>query len=272
MGLRIFDNLEQLFTEMSDTSNLGTLGIVPTTGFFHYGVLELIQRSRSENDTTLVIVMDPTDLGQDFKFNYEELNYSDREHLIRQGVDAFVLLPKAITPRFVLQEKFFGDFLGLKREVIQSFATRFLKLLVRIRPQNLYWSDLHYRQALILDNLIQDFAPTVNLVRHSIVRESNGLPHSSVNALLSSSEKDFAIRFHKILLEQFQECIGLSSKMVVDRIVDSLEDEGFADVSIQIFDERMDHSETIGKLSRLFASVKIRDVNLVDNLPVKIAS
>lgn len=271
MGLRIFDNLEQLMTDFSGTTGLGSLGLVPTTGFFHYGILELIQRSRTENDFTLVMILDPSDLGQDFDFDYEQLNYSDREHLVRQGVDACVLVPKAITPRFVIEEKFFGEHMGLKKDVVQTFATRFLKLLVRLRPKNLYWSDLYYRQGLILDHLIQDFAPEVNLVQLDIARESSGMPHSSVNALLSASEKEFAIRFHKILAEQFQQCVGLNSRMVIDRIVDSLEDEGFADVSVQIFDERMDRSESIGKLSRIFASVKIRDVQLVDNLPVNIS-
>ena len=58
--------------------------------------------------------------------------------------------------------------------------------------------------------------------------------------------------------------------MVTDRITDLLENEGFAGVQVRIFDERMNHNESIGKLSRIFASVKIRDVAIVDNLPVKI--
>ena len=54
--------------------------------------------------------------------------------------------------------------------------------------------------------------------------------------------------------------------MVIDRITDLLENEGFADVDVRIFDERMNHSDSIGKLSRVFASIKIRDVIIVDNL------
>ena len=270
MGLRIFENLEQLFHEVGSVAASGTIGIIPTTGFFHYGVLEMIQRSRSENDNTIMIVLDPLEMGQSASFIYEELNFSDREHLIRQGVDGFVLVPKAIANRFVVQESYFGDLLGLPEKVVQTFVTRFLKILVRLRPLHVYWSDLYYRQALILEHLIEDYSPDVRLIRHAITRDSNGIPHSSSNSLLSASEKDFSFTFHTILKDQFQDCVGLSSQMVTDRITDLLENEGFAGVQVRIFDERMSHNESIGKLSRIFASVKIRDVAIVDNLPVKI--
>ena len=270
MGLRIFENLEQLFHEVGSLNASGTIGVIPTTGFFHYNVLEMIQKSRSENDTTIIIILDPTDMGQDASFTYEELSFSDREHLIRQGVDGFVLVPKSIANRFVVQESYFGDLMGLPENIVQAFVTRFLKILVRLKPLHVYWSDLYYRQALILENLIEDFSPSVKLMRHAISRDSNGVPHSSSSSLLTASEKDFSLNFHRILKEQFQDCVGLNSQMVIDRITDLLENEGFANVDVRIFDERMNHSDSIGKLSRVFASVKIRDVVIIDNLPVKL--
>lgn len=270
MGLRIFENLEQLFLEVGTFSSSGTIGLIPTTGFFNYSILEMIQKSRSENDTTIIIALDPKDMGQKANFTYEDLSFSDREHLIRQGVDGFVLVPKSIANRFVVKENYFGELMGLPENIVQAFVTRFLKILVRLRPVHIYWSDLYYRQALILENLIEDFSPDVKLRRHDITRDSNGAPHYSSNALLTTSEKQFSLNFHKILHDQFQDCVGLDSQMVTDRITDLLENEGFADVEVQIFDERMSHSDSIGKLSRVFASVKIRDVLIEDNLPVKI--
>ncbi len=270
MGLRIFENLEQLFHEVGTLTSSGTIGVIPTTGYFHYNVLEMIQKSRAENDTTIMIVLDPIDMGQNASFIYQELNFSDREHLIRQGVDGFVLVPKSISNRFIVHENYFGELMGLPENIVQAFVTRFIKILVRLRPLHVYWSDLYYRQALILENLIEDFSPSVNLMRHAITRDSNGIPHSSSSSLLTASEKDFSLNFHKILKDQFQDCVGLSSQMVTDRITDLLENEGFADVQVQIFDERMDHNDSIGKLSRIFASVKIRDIVIVDNLPVRI--
>ena len=269
MSLRIFENLERLYHEVGSVASSGTVGIVPATGFFHYGVLEMVQRSRSENDNTIVILLDPIEMGQNANFSYEELNFSDREHLIRQGVDGFVLVPKAISNRFIIRESYFGEIMGLPEEAVQAFVTRFLKILVRLRPLHIYWSDLYYRQALILEHLIEDYSPSVKLIRHAITRDSNGIPHASSNSLLSASEKDFSNSFHITLREQFQDCVGLSTQMVTDRITDLLENEGFANVQVRIFDERMSHTDSIGKLSRIFASVTIRDVVIVDNLPVK---
>lgn len=269
MGLRIFDNLEQLFHEVGALCSSGTIGIIPSTGHFQYNTLEMIQKSRSENDTTIIIVLDPIDMGQTASFTYEQLSFSDREHLIRQGVDGIVLVPKSISNRFILKENYFGNLMGLPENVVQAFVTRFLKILVRLRPLHVYWSDLYYRQALILENLIEDFSPGVTLMRHDITRETNGIPHSSSSSLLTASEKDFSLNFHRILYDQFNDCVGLNSQMVIDRITDLLENEGFADVDVRVFDERMNNNDSIGKLSRVFASVKIRDVVIVDNLPVR---
>ena len=122
MGLRIFENLEQLFLEVGTFSSSGTIGLIPTTGFFNYSILEMIQKSRSENDTTIIIALDPKDMGQKANFTYEDLSFSDREHLIRQGVDGFVLVPKSIANRFVVKENYFGELMGLPENIVQAFC------------------------------------------------------------------------------------------------------------------------------------------------------
>jgi len=268
MSLKVCNSIEQLLRDHEATRPGARLGLVTSTGHLHPGSLELIQEAKRIYDCVVVVFLDGEEMAGASCYPYEELSHNDHEHLTRQGVEYVLVQSPALSPRFRVEDRIFSKRMGLDKELVDRFLTAHLKLILQLQPAGLFFSDLHYRQAQILKNFMEDFQLNVVLNQYTLTRDARGLPHSSVNTLLNESDREFAAKFSKILRENFKNCIGLMSEKIVTKISDLLEDEGFTGVKVHIFDDRLDHEDTIGKRSRLFASIRIKNYILEDNLAV----
>ena len=178
-----------------------TIGFVPTMGALHDGHLELVRRSKRENDITVVsIFVNPTQFGPHEDFNrYPRLVQKDKQLLRRAGVD-YLLLP-TVSGMYPA-----GDSLFVSMDSANSAAavttmycgksrpghyrgvlTVCAKLFNIVRPGRVYMGAKDYQQTVVIERLIEELHLGIKLVRVPTVREADGLALSSRNRYLSAS-------------------------------------------------------------------------------------
>jgi len=231
-----------------------SLGYVPTMGALHEGHLSLVDRSRTENDRTLVSIFvnptqfdDPADLDA-----YPRTLERDLEMLDAAGVD-FVLLPRA--------EEMYAD--GFHYRVSETdlsttlegihrpghfdgVLTVVLKLLNIAAAERAYFGEKDWQQLRLVRGMADAFFLPTTIVACPTVRESTGLALSSRNARLTTPDRERAATLHRVL----------SSAATVEDAIDQLTDAGFA----------VDY--VADRDGRRLAAVRLAGVRLIDNVPL----
>ncbi|MBT3783784.1 hypothetical protein HOF92_02335 [bacterium] len=272
MTLRIFPNEEECLKDLRYRARGAEIGIVPCTMPFHLGSQQMFARARSHNDWVVALALPPEDMGlEGWGSRPADLSEQDREILIEHGVDAFLRLEKHHSDYFELTEKKLFSNLGLDADRVTEMCSRFLNLLCRYAPRRLYLYDLYYRESLVIEELVSEYFKDLEVIHCPLRRELGGLVSSSANFLLTASEIESSKGIFETLQSKFNNCIGLSCKRISRRVADALEDLEFESVRVFLCGPKNnENAETIGRHTRIFASVKIRDVVLVDTHSLEI--
>jgi pantoate--beta-alanine ligase len=231
-----------------------SLGYVPTMGALHEGHLSLVERSRTENDRTLVSIFvnptqfdDPADLDA-----YPRTLERDLALLDVAGVD-FVLLPRAEEMycdgfRYRVSETELSTTLeGVHRPGhFDGVLTVVLKLLNIAAAERAYFGEKDWQQLRLVRGLADAFFLPTTIVACPTVRESSGLALSSRNARLTTPDRERAATLHRVL----------SSAATVEDAIDQLTNAGFA----------VDY--VADRDGRRLAAVRLAGVRLIDNVPL----
>ncbi len=231
-----------------------TLGFVPTMGALHEGHLSLVERSRAENDRTLVsLFVNPTQFDDAADFDtYPRMHDRDLALLEAAGVD-FVLLPRAGEMyadgfRYRVSESELSTILeGVHRPGhFAGVLTVVLKLLNIAAAEHAYFGEKDWQQLSLVRGMADAFFLPTTIVACPTVREPTGLALSSRNARLSPPEREHAAILHRVL----------ASASTSDDAIDQLADAGF---DVDYVD---DHD------GRRLAAVRLGGVRLIDNVPL----
>ncbi len=228
------------------------IGFAPTMGALHAGHLSLIERSKKENDYTVVsIFVNPAQFNnsEDFK-NYPDRLKTDIEILKEQKIE-FLFVPSA-EEIYVdnykykvietdLSKKLCGRF---RKGHFEGVLTVVMKLFNIINPANAYFGEKDYQQLMLVKGMVKAFFMEVNIVSCPTVREEDGLALSSRNLRLTENERRKAILFPKLLQS------NLSDVEVKNR----LSKNGFS----------VDYIES--KFGRRFGAAYLGKVRLIDNV------
>lgn len=231
-----------------------TIGFVPTMGALHRGHASLVERSRTENDLTVVSTFvnpsqfnDPKDLER-----YPRTMERDLSLLKSLGVD-HVLAPATaeLYPhgyRFRIESDGMTALMeGSHRPgFLQGVMTIVLKLLNIVRADRAYFGEKDYQQLRTIEQMVEDFFIPSRIVACATVREPSGLAESSRNALLPPPGREKAPSLYKALTTA-------ASAQEARRM---LEAEGFG----------VDYVEE--HWGRRFAAAFLDGVRLIDNVPV----
>ncbi len=199
----------------------GDIGFVPTMGALHKGHLSLIEKSKAQNDTTIVsIFVNPTQFlpGEDFE-KYPRKLEADRKICELAGVDILfvpdvsqmyhfdeVLVKAPRQKGFILEGHFRpGHFDGVLQVVNKLFHI--------VKPTRAYFGKKDAQQLFLIKKMVQDFFWDIQIVPCDIVRDSDGLALSSRNAYLSKEERERALLIPKSLKR--------AAKMVQSGIMDA---------------------------------------------------
>ena len=185
----------------------GSVGFVPTMGYFHEGHLTLVKRARSESSTVVVsIFVNPTQFGpsEDLTAYPRDLT-RDLKLLEKEKADiVFVPLDEEIYPpgfsSWVDVEKVTKHLEGASRRGhFRGVTTVVAKLFNIVQPTKAYFGQKDAQQAVVIKRMVADLNMNVEIVVVPTVRERDGLAMSSRNSYLTSEERQAAAVLFKSL-------------------------------------------------------------------------
>lgn len=239
--------------------NLGSAGIqvalVPTMGNLHAGHLSLLQRAKAENDIIfLTIFINPTQFNNATDLeNYPRTLAADLQIAENEGIH-FVFLPSFddMYPdnyRFQIQEMVESTVLEgeYRPGHFTGVLTVVMKLLQLIQPNRAYFGEKDWQQLTLIEAMAKAFFLDVSIIACPTLRDTEGLPLSSRNNLLSPEQKQQARLFPKYF----------HSNLPCAIIREQLMQAGFVVEYIQDYNNRR------------FAAVKLGHARLIDNIALE---
>ena len=175
------------------------INFVPTMGNLHKGHLELIHQSNKDgsNETLVSIFINPLQFNdkKDFK-NYPKTIEKDINLAFSSGANA-IFVP---TEREILNiksliyqkacKKLSSNLCGKSREGhFDGVCTIVLRMLKIINPQKMFLGEKDWQQVMILKNMIKKLNLKVEIKSINTQRDTDGVPFSSRNNLLTTSER-----------------------------------------------------------------------------------
>lgn len=177
------------------------IGFVPTMGALHQGHMDLVEKSISSQDVTLIsIFVNPTQFNNQEDFEkYPNTLESDLEKLEKSGVD-YVFLPE-IQTIYPNQVSLKIDFDTLERILEGRFRPGHFngvgivvsKLFHIIKPHTAFFGQKDLQQVAVIKRLVQDLSFDLKIEVVPTRREADGLAMSSRNLRLSSEERISAL-------------------------------------------------------------------------------
>ncbi len=275
-----------IFTKIADlqqflSSQLGSIGFVPTMGALHIGHLSLIERSKSETNLTICsIFVNPTQFNDKKDFDkYPNTIEADIEKLA--SVDTDVLFLPSVDEMYpngtekikqyeigyldtVLDGKFRpGHFNGVCVVVH--------KLLDAVKPTHLFMGEKDFQQCLVVKRLLEIMKSDIQLITCPTRREPNGLAMSSRNERLSKGGREKASAIHYVLKSIKSEQTKSNFADLESRFVQYLNSNSFETEYILLADantlELLSDFDPSKKMVVLIAS-KLEGVRLIDNLRI----
>ncbi len=184
-----------------------TIGFVPTMGFLHDGHSSLIERSKKENDITIVsIYVNPIQFNNPSDYEkYPKNEELDIQLLKKLEVD-ILFLP--------ITSDIFGSIQDSKIEIkipnlmknlcapsrpghFEGVLHIVSKLFNYTLPNRAYFGFKDYQQYLIIKELVNNLSFPIEIIGMETIREKNGLAMSSRNSRLSLEDIEDATLIYR---------------------------------------------------------------------------
>lgn len=258
------------------------VGLVPTMGALHEGHLNLVRRSLSECDETVVsIFVNPTQFApnEDFEKYPRTLDH-DCKLLERLGkVTVFAPAVNDIYPeRFNTYVEIGGvteQLEGASRPThFRGVATVVLKLFMISGADVGYFGQKDLQQCVVIQKMATDLNLPVEIKVCPTVRESDGLAMSSRNKYLSPTERQEALvlvqslELAKRRYRMGQKCTEIIKLEMSDLIqsVSSAKIDYIAFVDPETFAKR---DKIVSPQTAVLLAVRIGNTRLIDNTVIE---
>ena len=257
-------------------------GFVPTMGALHEGHLSLVDKSKQDNDVTVVSVFvnpiqfnNPADLQ-----TYPRTEEEDFKLLAKKGVDmVFAPSVKEMYPEGEgkASERKFD--LGETAEILEGFhrpghfqgvANVVYRLFNLIRPTRAYFGMKDFQQIIVIRNMIKSEGLDVEIVPCPIKRAEDGLALSSRNMLLDDNQRKIAPEIHSTLKESLHHSKTASVEEIVRAVESKL--NSLPGVKVESFDivdaETLRNVETWDEAKYIVGliTVYVGKIRLIDNI------
>ena len=251
LKMNIVTNLDA-WQNIRKTLTNKTTGFIPTMGNLHEGHLSLCERSKNENEITVVsIFVNPTQFNQ--------LSDFDRyPRTVEQDIDLlnvdYVLLPdpKEMYPdNYQVQINETQLSLELEGEYrpghFTGMLTIVLKLLNLAQATRAYFGEKDYQQLLLVKKMVSALFLSTEIIGCETIRAEDGLALSSRNSQLNSAQREMARFFPQLL----------NSTLGITEVSAQLKSLGF----------KVDY--IVEKWQRRLGAVWVGDIRLIDNIELK---
>jgi len=259
-----------------------TVGLVPTMGALHHGHLSLVDTIGQKVDRVIVsIFVNPTQFGEGEDFDvYPRDEDADLAKLLGRPCHlVYAPSPSEMYPQgFVTSVRVIGisdDLEGTERPGhFNGVATVVAKLLHQTRPHKAIFGEKDYQQLVVIRQFVRDLDIPVDIMGGALIREDDGLAASSRNAYLTASGRQIASKLYKTL-QAVRDDIkdGKPVRQAEAKGRTALISEGFTDVDYITLRDAATLKEVDDPAGtspmRLLAVARIKDVRLLDNIPVE---
>ncbi len=201
-----------------------TIGFVPTMGALHNGHLSLVERSKQENDITIVsIFVNPTQFNNAEDLNkYPRTIEADINILSKAGCDII------FTPN---KEDIYPDDNSLKCDInfgtlaqvmegqfrtghFDGVANVVRRLFNAVAPHRAYFGQKDFQQLAIIRHLVECKNYEIEIIGCPIIRENNGLAMSSRNIRLTNEQRNNAA----LISETLSAAVRKKNEMSINKI------------------------------------------------------
>ncbi len=275
---RVRELRNYLYSIKCDKGKSKLVGFVPTMGYLHGGHIELIKRSKLQNDITVVsIYVNPMQFGENEDYDKYPRNLNrDLAICNEQEVDiVFVPDDNEMYPYgygtevYVkkISEILEGEF---RKGHFRGVTTIVTKLINAVMPDRLYLGEKDFQQMVIIKKMIKDLLLPVEVVPVPIVREKDGLAMSSRNTYLSDEERKSASALYKSLVlakDMFEK--GESN---MNKIKEQMEEflSSFPHIRkidyIEACDSELNIKDKVERGDRILLAVWVGNTRLIDNI------
>lgn len=178
-----------------------SIGLVPTMGYLHKGHLELVRRSRDDNDVTVVsIFVNPLQFGANEDLDKYPRDLERDANLLRDAKVDFLFAP-AVSDMYPRPMQTVVDVPTLGNQMegearpghFAGVATVVSKLFNIVGSDAAYFGEKDFQQLVIIRRMVDDMAIPVRVVGVETVREDDGLACSSRNVYLTPEQRAAAI-------------------------------------------------------------------------------
>jgi len=260
-----------------------SIGFVPTMGSLHEGHISLVQKSKLENDVTIVsIYINPSQFNDENDFiNYPKSLENDMSLLKQVQCDA-LFLPNT---KEIYKDGFnpIDVDLGNLNLILESkkrpghfdgviFIVH--KLFKIIEPNKAYFGEKDFQQLLIIKKLAQSHFKKISVIGCPTVRDNSGLAMSSRNQKLTAKQLHFAKKAFN-LLKNLKEIIKKNSVEESKIFVNDFFYQ-YEQITLDYFEIIEESNFSLvnsvikNKMYRMMIAFKVGDVRLIDNLKLKI--
>ncbi|MCX2695772.1 MULTISPECIES: pantoate--beta-alanine ligase [Ochrobactrum] len=208
--MRIIHTIEALRQALGEVRRSGqSIGLVPTMGYLHKGHLELVRRSRQENDITVVsIFVNPLQFGANEDLDKYPRDL-ERDATLLRSADVDFLFAPAVSDMYPRPMQTVVDVPTLGNQMegearpghFAGVATVVSKLFNIVGSDAAYFGEKDFQQLVIIRRMVDDMAIPVRVVGVETVREDDGIACSSRNVYLSEAQRAAAIIVPKALEE-----------------------------------------------------------------------
>ena len=183
------------------------VGLVPTMGAFHAGHLALFRAAREECDAVVAsLFVNPAQFGEQADLErYPRDEARDAGVAADAGVDLLFappvaeMYPEGFETWIDVTE--LGSILegAFRPGHFRAVATVCCKLFNIVRPDAAYFGQKDAQQVEVVRRMIRDLDLEVELRVVPTIRDDDGLALSSRNVLLSTADRDLAVRLPRAL-------------------------------------------------------------------------
>jgi pantoate--beta-alanine ligase len=232
-----------------------TIGFIPTMGHLHAGHLSLCEKSKRENDITVVsIFVNPSQFNQATDFeNYPRTLEADKNFLEENQID-YLFLPTADAMYAdnyqiqIMETELSKELEGQYRPGhFNGMLTVVLKLLNLAQATRAYFGEKDYQQLLLVKKMVAALFLPVEIIGCQTIRAADGLALSSRNSRLTPEQRKKSALFPQLL----------KSTGSIQEVTGQLETLGFM----------VDYIAE--KWQRRLGAVWIDQVRLIDNVSLK---
>ncbi|MDG4813374.1 pantoate--beta-alanine ligase [Hydrogenovibrio sp. 3SP14C1] len=259
-----------------------TIGFVPTMGNLHAGHLSLVEEARQKSDKVIVSVfVNPLQFGPNEDFNrYPRTFEADKSLLQQYQADAIFcpsvdeMYPHGQTQTLVTApEKMTGILEGDKRPGhFDGVTTVVAKLFNMVQPDIAVFGQKDFQQFAVLQQMVEDLAMPITLIRAPIVRNKAGLALSSRNQYLTESQRLIAPKLF-VALQSVEMAIQSGNRnyeSLCQSAVQQVISDGFDSVDyIQVLNSvSLENPGVEDKSLVVLAAAKLGNTRLLDNILV----